>query len=470
LNNGKILIIDDDKSICKTLKLHFEHHGCEVTTTYTASEGLRALDALPSGIVILDIKLPDANGIDILKEIRKRGDSYYSIMVTAYPDMESTIKAVQSGVGEYIHKPIDIQELDNAVKKGFHFFSNIKDPTNKFIEVPKYNFNIFHFIGKSAIMKELFKTVGMVSLSKATVHITGESGTGKELVAKATHQNSRDKNAPFISVNCSAIVDTLLESELFGHVKGSFTGAIHTKEGKFSLAKNGTIFLDEISEMSMNLQAKLLRVLQEREFEMVGGKEKLRAECRIISATNNNLEQLVKEGKFREDLFYRVKVITINIPPLRDRREDIPELALYFLANTNREINRNVKYISKAAIDYLVARPWPGNVRELENTITHASAMSQDDRLTVEDFMAVAGKKEKSEFQPSTVAETGGDNGSPFYQDDGFRPKSINELEKEQIYNTLQYTKWHKGKTCGILGISRPRLDRKIRKYGIRPA
>ncbi len=273
MNNGKILIIDDDQSICKTLKLHFEHHGCEVTTAYSASEGLRALDGLPSGIVILDIKLPDANGIDVLKEIRKRGDSYYSIMVTAYPDMDSTIKAVQSGVGEYIHKPIDIQELDNAIKKGFHFFSNIQDPTSKFIGVPEYNFNAFHFIGKSPIMKELFKTVGMVSMSKATVHITGESGTGKELVARATHQNSRDKNAPFISVNCSAIVDTLLESELFGHVKGSFTGAINTKEGKFSLARNGTIFLDEISEMSVNLQAKLLRVLQEREFEMVGGKE-----------------------------------------------------------------------------------------------------------------------------------------------------------------------------------------------------
>jgi two-component system response regulator AtoC len=462
-----ILIIDDDKSICKTLKLHFERQGSKVLTANHAADGMQALDSLSAAIIILDIRLPDANGIELLQKIRDRGEKYYSIIITAYPDMESTVKAVQSGVGEYIHKPLDIHEVDSAVEKAKSFFSTLRDLEAPFIPVPEYDSNTFHFVGKSFTMKELFKTVGMVSMSKSTVHITGASGTGKELVAKSIHQNSKDRDAPFISINCSAIVDTLLESELFGHARGAFTGAYSNKDGKFALARNGTIFLDEISEMSLNLQAKILRVLQEREFEMVGGKEVLKANCRVISATNHNLERMVKEGKFREDLYYRLKVINIHIPPLHDRREDIPDLILHFLSKLNSEIDRKIKYISQDAIDYLMARGWKGNVRELENAITHVATMSRDDRLIKKQFVSLMTTAKDDEIQKP---------GSPYQQSDSFPDiqkeylsLSLNDIEKEQIRNTLEHTKWHKGKACEILGISRPRLDRKIKKYGLKP-
>lgn len=465
--NETILIIDDDKSICKTLKLHFERQGSTVITANYATEGLQELDSLTSAIIILDIRLPDGNGIDLLQKIRSKGDKYYSIIITAYPDMESTVKAVQSGVGEYIHKPIDIHEVDAAIENAKLFFSTLSEQEAPFIPVPEYDSNSFHFIGKSYPMKELFKTVGMVSMSKSTVHITGESGTGKELVAKAIHQNSKDRDAPFISINCSAIVDTLLESDLFGHARGAFTGAYNNKDGKFTLAKNGTIFLDEISEMSLNLQAKLLRVLQEREFEVVGGKEVLKAKCRIISATNTILEQLVKEGKFREDLYYRLKVINIHIPPLRDRREDIPHLVLHFLSKINNEINKKIKYISQDAVDYLMSCEWTGNIRELENIITHVATMSRDDKLVKKQFSALMTTDiyEEVEKQQSLYQETESAHSN---QKDRV-PLSLNEIEKEQVNNTLEHTKWHKGKACEILGISRPRLDRKIKKYGLKP-
>ncbi len=459
-----IVIIDDDKSICKTLKLHFERNGYDVTTTQMAYEGLSKLESFVSAIVILDVRLPDANGVELLKEIRQKGDNYYSIIVTAFPDMESTIKAVQNGVGEYIHKPIDIEEIDSAVEKAGEFFQSKYNQKTSFIPVPVVKDIGRQFIGKSHVMKEVFKTVGLVSMSKATAHISGESGTGKELVARAIHQSSANKDEPFISVNCSAIVDTLLESELFGHEKGSFTGAITQKEGKFSLARNGTIFLDEIGEMDINLQAKLLRVLQEKEFERVGGKEKLKCNCRIISATNRNLEDSVKAGKFREDLYYRLKVISIHIPPLREHTRDIPDLTMYFIAKANQELNREIKYISIDAIDTLTEYPWNGNVRQLENTIIHAVIMTRGDRLTANHFKSILGPEETETYSglmDNTESES--------FQNDENTLKSLNEVEKDQIRLTLQHTKWHKGKACQILGITRPRLDRKIKKYGIKP-
>lgn len=469
LNGEPIVIIDDDKSICKTLKLHFERRGFDVTTVHRADDGLKALAPFESAIVILDVRLPDANGVEFLKEIRNQDRNYYSIMITAFPDMESTVKAAQNGVGEYIHKPIDINEIDSAVDKANEFFQNNDHSDKSLIELPKLNSKKDLFIGKSPKMKDLFKRVGMVSLSKSTVLITGESGTGKELVARAIHDNSPNESSPFISVNCSAIVDTLLESELFGHVKGAFTGAIRHKEGWFSLAKDGTIFLDEIGEMSINLQAKLLRVLQGREFEMVGGKSKLKAECRIISATNRNLEQMVRDGSFREDLYYRLKVIKIDIPPLYERTEDIPDLTLYFVAKKSREANRKVRYITSESIDFLMMQNWKGNVRQLENVITHAIIMSYGDCLTKAHFASVVDNETLHEnitenITPDLLSPPP-TNGGP----ESYRPVSLTDVEKEQICKTLTYTKWHKGKTCEILGITRPRLNRKISRYQIKP-
>lgn len=464
-NHVPIVIIDDDKSIGKTLKLHFERSGYAVTNTVCAKDGLLELETQDKAIVILDVRLPDANGVELLQEIRKTGGDYYSIIITAFPDMESTIKAVQNGVGEYIHKPIDIEEISDAVEKAAEFFKGRENKERKLIPIPALEDLGTQFIGKSQVMKEVFKTVGMVSMSKATAHVSGESGTGKELVARAIHQNSADRDEPFISVNCSAIVDTLLESELFGHEKGSFTGAIAQKEGKFSLARNGTIFLDEIGEMDINLQAKLLRVLQEREFERVGGKEKLRCSCRIISATNKDLEEAVRSGKFRDDLYYRLNVISIHIPPLRERKEDIPDLIFYFIAKSKIDTRRDIQYISTDAINFLMEQPWKGNVRQLENAITHAVIMTRGHTLTEDHFAAILKPEDMNAESVTTPA------GSPpsAGQMKGYKPRSLSDVENEQIRLALSYTKWHKGKACDILGITRPRLDRKIKKYGIKP-
>lgn len=459
LNTEPIVIIDDDKSICRTLKLHFEHHGFEVYTSNCAYDGIKILEPLRSAIVILDIKLPDANGIDILNKIQSKKNNYYTIIITAFPDMESTVKAVQKGVGDYIYKPISIETIDGAIKKAKDFFSQKESDNSSFIPVPTINSTENRFIGKSQAIHEIYKMVGKVSMSRATVNITGESGTGKEMVARAIHNSSEQFNGLFVSVNCSAIVESLLESELFGHVKGAFTGAINNKEGKFTLAKNGSIFLDEIGSMNINLQAKILRVLQERELDMVGGKEKIPINCRVISATNQNLKQMVKEGKFREDLYYRLNVVNIHIPPLRDRREDIPDLVLYFIAKTNKEINHNIKFISQEAVSFLMSHPLKGNVRELENIICHAAIMSKDNKLTLKDFRSIV----ELDTDLSTTVDS-----SQFLHTE-FCPRSINDIEKEHIRLTLAYTKWHKGRACDILMISRPRLDRKIQKYSIKP-
>ena len=464
-----VVIIDDDKSICKTLQMHFERQGSRVITANLAKDGIDVLKSLSSAIVILDVKLPDADGIELLKQIQGNGGDYYSIIITAFPNMDSTIKAVQNGVGEYIHKPIDIQEIDSAMEKARDFFSSKNDSKISLVPIPVYETWSDQFIGKSSTMKELFKTVGMVSMGKATVHITGESGTGKELVAKAIHQNSPEKDAPFISINCSAIVETLLESELFGHSKGSFTGAIADKEGKFALAGNGTIFLDEISEMDINLQAKLLRVLQEREFYAVGGKDRVKVNCRIISASNSDIERMVKEGKFREDLYYRLNVVNIHIPPLRARREDIPDLLLYFLAKIGKQNGRYVKYISQESIDFLTSQYWKGNVRELENVVTHVATMSREDTLSKKHFAHIVSSTPANTYSKSS-SESGdnGTNGNGAGK--AYSPVSLNIVEGEMVKKTLEHTKWHKGKACEILGISRPRLDRKIKKYGIKPS
>ncbi len=459
-----IVIIDDDKSIGKTLKLHFERQGFEVYTAMTAVDGMSRLDQLSSAIVVLDVRLPDANGVELLQEIRDKGDNYYSIIITAYPNMESTVKAVQNGVGDYIHKPLDIEEMNGAISNATDFFKNKAHDTSSFVSVPDDMDAANQFIGKSYVMKEVFKTVGMVSMSKTTVHITGESGTGKELVANSIHLNSESKSEPFIPVNCSAIVGTLLESELFGHEKGSFTGAVTQKEGKFAQAGSGTIFLDEIGEMDFNLQAKLLRVLQEREFERVGGKEKLKCECRIISATNKDLLESIRLGQFREDLYFRLNVISIHIPPLRERKEDIPDLALYFIAKANKETGRSVKYISEDALDFLAEHPWKGNVRQLENFITQTVIMSRGEQLTEKTLRSMTHPEHMNIDEE--IADSMGLSPQAL---DRYQPRTLADVEKEQVAKALAHTKWHKGKACDVLGITRPRLDRKIKKYGIKP-
>ncbi|MBI5287315.1 MAG: sigma-54-dependent Fis family transcriptional regulator [Deltaproteobacteria bacterium] len=446
----KILIIDDDKSICKTLGLYLSENGFEVSTVFTGSEGIKEVEDKLPRIVILDIRLPDMDGLVVLKKIKETNKDSRVIMITAFSDMETTINAMKQGAYEYIHKPIDIDEVDLAIRKAMDEKS-LAGETDGSLAPPCVckECQTGNIIGKSKGMKEIFKTIGVVSEGKATVLIEGETGTGKELIAMAIHCNSREKDNSFVVVNCSAIVDTLLESELFGHEKGAFTGAISRKEGRFELAHGGTIFLDEIGEMSLNLQAKLLRVLQEKEFERVGGRERIKTDCRIIAATNKRLSDLIETGGFRKDLYYRLKVVTIEVPPLRERKEDIPLLVEHLLDKIALELHKRVTRIPPKVMDALIEYDWPGNVRELENVLTRAVVLSRGDVLNLDNL-----------FELPVPRDVKGDDTTEI--------KSLKEVEKKHIYRVLQFTQWNKGEACKLLGITYPTLRQKIKEYGLK--
>ena len=381
---SKILVIDDDRSICETLELYLTEEGYEVVTAATGTEGLNKFVETSPDVVILDIRLPDVDGFTVLEDLREDDENVKVIMITAYHDMESTINAMKSGAFDYIHKPVNVDELDMAIRKAVKSLEMEKKIDGLLME-PSRHFKVGDIIGVGTEMREIFKMIGTVSQSRTTVLIQGESGTGKELIAKVIHNNtSRDE--PYIAVNCSAIVETLLESELFGHEKGSFTGAVSRKLGKFELARYGSVFLDEISEMSLNLQAKLLRILQEMEFERVGGKDRIQVHARIIAATNKDLKTLVKEGKFRDDLFYRLNIVVIAIPPLRERTDDIPVLVDYLLAKINIDLHKRIARISDEMMEIFLKYRWPGNVRELENLLVRAAVVAKGQILIRGDF------------------------------------------------------------------------------------
>src|SRR5437763_2939962 len=390
----RILIVDDDRSIRELLSMHLEERGFGVMSAATGAEGFRlAAEASPAAIV-LDMRLPDASGIDLIPELRKRAAEAPVLMITAHHDMATTILAMKAGAFDYIHKPIDIQAFDVALDRALEVRRLSRGTDYLSVEGGR-SFDMDDIVGTSAPMQQLFKDVGRVANSRATVLIQGESGTGKELIARVIHSYSAPQK-PFIGINCSAIVDTLLETELFGHEKGAFTGAVSTKAGKFEVAEDGSIFLDEIGELSQNLQAKLLRVLQERELERVGGVKRIPVRARILAATNRELAREVEAGRFREDLYQRLKVVTLAIPPLRERREDIPLLVEHLLMKINQRLHKNLRRVPRDTLEKLMARSWPGNVRELENVLTRAAVLSQGDLLLEEHLV------EQSSSRPPT--------------------------------------------------------------------
>ncbi len=365
----KILIVDDERSLLESLEMFFTEKGYDVACATTAAEAVAENTSFKPDVVILDIRLPDKDGLEVLKEFHEASRKNNVIMITAFHDMDTTIKAMKFGACEYIPKPIDIEELEKAVGRAARAGAPAAG-TNSLSLDPSLTYEKGKIIGKSRVMKEIFKAIGILSENKVTVLIEGETGTGKEMIARAIHYHSPVKDAPFLAINCSSIVGTLLESELFGHEKGSFTGAIATKKGKFELAGDGTIFLDEVSEIPFELQAKLLRFLQEKEFEHVGGERSLKSNARVLAATNRDLWHMVGEGTFREDLFYRLSVAMIRVPPLRDRKSDIPLLVQYLLRKINNELHRSIKRVEERAMERLLEYHWPGNVRELENVLT----------------------------------------------------------------------------------------------------
>jgi two-component system response regulator AtoC len=376
-----LLIVDDDVSLLETLTLHFEEverrgePRFHVVTATSAEAGLQAASATSPSLVILDMMLPDRSGLYLIQEMRERCGDAPIILVAAYHDMESTIRAMKLGAFDYVHKPFpDPGVLDLVVERALQ----VRQLSRRALAAAAG-------VGRTPVMQALVKEIGRVAAATlASVLITGESGTGKELIAQVIHNYSYDEPRPFIGINCSAIVDTLLESELFGHERGAFTGAVAVKPGKFELAEEGTIFLDEIGDLSLPLQAKLLRVLQEREFERVGGVKRLPLGARVIAATHRDLAAEVHAGRFREDLHQRLKVITLHVPPLRERPDDIPALVQALLERINEKVHQRVNRVPPEVLDHLQALPWRGNIRELENVLTRAVVLAPADVLLAE--------------------------------------------------------------------------------------
>ena len=446
-NPIKMLVVDDDQHIRESLELYLKEKGYEVIGACNGSLALFHFDHQKPKIVILDIRLPDIDGLEVLRRIKTSNGKVQVIMITAYQDMETTITAMKLGASEYIHKPIDINELEMVIERMTKTLS-LTRRQGDLIEIHG-EYKVNNIIGRSNAMKEVFKIIGLVSESKAPILIQGDSGTGKELIAKVIHCNSLSKNEPFIPINCSALPETLLESELFGHERGAFTGAVTAKRGRFELAQNGTIFLDEIGEISANVQVKFLRFLQDKGFERLGSENTTFSNARIIAATNRNLSELVKAGRFREDLYFRLKVLTIDMPPLRERKSDIPYLVDYILSKINKELHQHVKKVQKGVMSQLMEYDWPGNVRELENVLTRAVLMAKGDVL-LQEYL--------ENFLKRVI---------PPVKEKALRALSLREVEEKHILQILSLSNWNKGRTCEILGISRPTLRQKMKLYQI---
>ena len=448
---AKILIIDDDALNRQILKEALKSEGFTMIEAEDGESGIQIVLSQFPDIVITDYLMPGMNGLDVLSEILKINRNLPVIILTGHGDVGLTIKSIQMGAYDFLEKPVKPALLKSVVNDALNLLNISRNLNGVLPEDVSNDIVDTLLVGKTAQMKEIFKNIGRISMNKANVMIQGETGTGKELIARLIHYSGITREKPLVTVNCSALTESLLESELFGHVKGSFTGSIRDKSGKFELAGEGTIFLDEISEISLNTQVKLLRVIQELEFEKVGSENTIPMKARIIAATNKDLEELIKQGKFREDLYYRLKVFTINLPPLRERKEDIRDLIIHFLHKLNKRFGKNVVKIGDGVIEMLQEHDWNGNVRELENTILQAIVMSKADVLEKENITFITRKP------TPMLYETGGE----------IQFKTIAELEKYHIKRVLDDLKWNKVEVARYLDITRPTLNAKIEKYNL---
>ncbi|MDL1970881.1 MAG: sigma-54 dependent transcriptional regulator [Candidatus Desulfofervidaceae bacterium] len=450
-----VLIVDDERNFLVILKAVLDEEGYEVLTAPDPFTALDIVQHTDLDAVVTDMKMPQMDGITLLERIKQINSDLPVIMMTAYGTIEKAVEAMKKGAFDYITKPFSNEELKVTVRKAIDMYLLVKENRhlNRVLQV-QYQFG--NIIGKSKPMQEVFDLIRKVAKTKATVLITGESGTGKELVAKAIHYNSPRREKPFISVNCAALTETLLESELFGHEKGSFTGAIALRKGRFELADEGTLFLDEVSEMSPSLQVKLLRVLQEREFERVGGTKTIKINVRIIAASNRDLREEVESGRFREDLFYRLNVVHIHLPPLRKRGDDIPLLVAHFLRKYAKEVGAKEVKISPEALNLIYNYSWPGNVRELENAIERAVILS-------------SGQEIKPEHLPEDLRKN-----SHIYPDifqhlpsNLTLPQILEEIEARLIRQALVQADYVQSKAARLLGITKSLLQYKIKKYNL---
>jgi two-component system response regulator AtoC len=442
-----ILIVDDEKTVRENLAQYLSDN----YTTYTAANGNEAVEILLDNndieVILSDVKMPGMDGIELLDKVQDTNKNIVTIFMTGFSTIESAVEAMKKGAFDYLTKPLDLTKLEITIKNALEN-KNLKSENILLKQKIKGKFDTANIIGNSKRINEIMELIKRVSSTNATVLIQGESGTGKELVANVIHYNSPAANGPFIKVNCSALAEGVLESELFGHEKGAFTSALFMKKGRFELADGGTLFLDEIGDLPQSIQVKLLRFLQESTFERVGGIKTLKVDVRIISATNKNLEELVEEGAFREDLYYRLKVVTIDVPSLIQRKEDIPLITETYLRKFSDIHNKQIKDISPDAMKIIKSYTWPGNIRELMNCIESAVVMALGDVITVEDLPLFITMKNKPSMKDSST-----DN--------------LFEIEKQAILNALNKTGGNKAEAARILEIGLRTLYRKLNQYNM---
>ena len=447
-----VLFIEDDRMNRRVVRDMLDVAGASMVEAESAEAGLAILDAQTFDMLLIDLRMPGMDGIAFLNEIRERKIDIGVILVTAYGSIESAVQAMRVGADDYLTKPVDLYELRqrvmNLVEK-----QQLKEEVSSLREMLDKRYGFESIIGRSAPMERLFEQMKLVAPTRSSVLIIGESGTGKELVANALHRASPRRNERFLAINCGAIPSDILESELFGHERGAFTGAVARKIGKFELAHRGSLFLDEISELYPELQVKLLRVLEERQVMRVGGSDLIDVDFRLIAATNRDLEKEVAEGRFREDLYYRLKVVTLRIPPLRERPSDIPQLAEHFLSLFSQEHGKSPKRLSPEALELLSRYPWPGNVRELRNVMESSVVFSQGDEITPPELPV--------EVRDSTSVST---SGAPVQAVVG-EPRTMADIERQAILETLERTGGHRARAADVLGIGLRTLQRKLKEY-----
>ncbi len=448
MENARLLVVDDEESMCKFMQIFLSKEGYDVTATADANEAVSKIEKEDYDLVIADLMMPEMSGLELLAKAKGIDPGLNVIVMTAFASVDSAIEALKKGASDYVTKPFKVDEIKIAIQKTLEQKKIVRENATLKRQLKK-EFQFDNFIGASPQIIEMKKLSERVAATDSTVLIRGESGTGKELVARAIHNHSLRSGKPFVSINCAALPETLLESELFGHSRGAFTGAVKDKDGLFKVADGGTFLLDEVGETSPAIQVKLLRALEEKEITPLGATKPVAVDVRLIASTNADLEQDVKSGKFRADLYYRLHVIPIVIPPLRERNEDIKLLVNHFLKRLSEREKAKLKGITEPALKMLGLYPWPGNVRELENVIEQAYLLCKKEQLDVEDFP----ERVRSGSVPQLVEQN--HPGTP----------TLEEVEKAYIYWTLEKTSWQKTKAAQILGIDASTLYRKIERY-----
>lgn len=455
-----ILVVDDEPNYLIVLSELLKEEGFEVMTAESGGEGLKIVEKNDLDLVITDMRMPGMDGLELLKAIKKYDKDLPVIMITAFGEVEKAVVAMKAGAYNYLAKPFNNEELLVNIKKAIEHYSLLRENL-RLRDEARERYGFASIVGKNFRMQEIYQLIEKVAPTPSSVLVTGESGTGKELVARAIHVNSPREKAPFISVNCAALPETLLESELFGHERGAFTGATSMRKGRFELADTGTLFLDEIGDLPHSLQAKLLRVLQERSFERVGGVKPIKVDVRIITATNRDLKDEVDKGRFREDLYYRFNVLHIHLPPLRDRSDDIPMLTQHFINKFAKLLDKPKLKISGDALRYLTGLPWEGNVRELENTIERAAILCSDDVIRNEDVHPdVTGEEEPLNWSPDTNIEKFLPANLPL-------PEVLSGIEEQLVKRALEDTNYIQARAAESLGITKSLLQYKMKKYGL---